>query len=202
VLQGDPTHQAAPQLFVPYAQRPTRSLWLVVRAAANPRLIAPSIRATIRRFDANLALSEVTSLDQLRTGAIGRPRFYTTLLTLFAVAALALAVTGIFGVMSYTVAERTREIGIRLALGAHSADVLRMIVGRAVALALTGASIGLAGALATGRVIRNQLFGVDVLDPLTMSAVILILLTSVAAASYLPARRAARLDPASTLRHG
>jgi putative ABC transport system permease protein len=202
VLQGDPRQQTVPQLFVPYPQRPTRSLWLVVRTAANPRMVAPSIRATIRRFDANLAVSELTLLDQLRAGAIARPRFYTTLLALFAVVALALAVTGIFGVMSYTVAERTREIGIRMALGAHRADVLRMIVGRAVALALTGAVIGLAAALAIGRVMRNQLFGVDVLDPPTLSAVILILLTSVAAASLLPAQRAARLDPGTTLRHG
>jgi ABC-type antimicrobial peptide transport system permease subunit len=147
-------------------------------------------------------VSEVTVLSQLRTGAIARPRFYTGLLALFAGLALVLAATGIFGVMSYTVAERTREIGIRMALGAHSGSVVRMIVGRAVGLGLTGAVIGVAGALAFGRVIRNQLFGVEVLDPLTLSVVILILLTSVVAASLLPARRAARLDPVSTLRHG
>ena len=141
-------------------------------------------------------------LSQLRTGAIARPRFYTGLLALFAVLALVLAATGIFGVMSYTVAERTREIGIRMALGAHSGTVVRMIVGRAVGLALMGALIGVGGTLAIGRVIRNQLFGVEVLDPLTLSVVILILLTSVVAASVLPARRAARLDPVSTLRHG
>jgi putative ABC transport system permease protein len=202
VLQGNPKQQTAPQLLIPYAQRPTRSLWLVVRTAADPRTAAPSIRATIRGFDADLAVSELTLLDDLRTGAIARPRFYAALLALFAAVALVLTVTGIFGVVSYTVAERTREIGVRIALGAHRADVVRMIVGRAVALALIGATIGLAGALALGRVIRNQLFRVDVLDPPTLSVVILILLTSAAAASFLPARRASRLDPGRTLRHG
>jgi putative ABC transport system permease protein len=182
-----------PQLFVPYAQRPTRSLQFVVRAAANPRMLAPSIRATLRRFDADLALSDLTSLDQLRTSAIARPRFYTALLALFAAVALALAVTGIFGVMSYTVAEWSREIGIRMALGARAADVVRMIVGRTLWLALIGAAIGLAAALSVGRVIQNQLFGVELLDPPTLSVVVLILLASATAASVVPARRAALL---------
>ena len=202
MLQGDPRQPTAPQLFVPHAQRPTRTVWLIVRTAAQPEVLAPSVRDAIRRFDANLAVSEVTVLSQLRTGAIARPRFYTGLLALFAGLALVLAATGIFGVMSYTVAERTREIGIRMALGAHSGSVVRMIVGRAIGLALMGALIGVTGALAIGRIIRHQLFGVEVLDPLTLTVVILILLTSVVAASLLPARRAARLDPVSTLRHG
>jgi putative ABC transport system permease protein len=201
MLQGNPQQEPTPQLFVPYAQRTTRAIWLVVRTAADPRTLVPSIRATISAFDADLAVSEATMLEDLRAGAIARPRFYATLLALFAAVALALAVTGIFGVMSYTVAERTREIGIRMALGAHRADVLRMIVGKAVVLALIGAGLGLAAAVALGRVIQNQLFGVSVLDPPTLSAVILILMTSVAAASLLPAQRAARLDPGSTLRH-
>ena len=202
VQQGDPRQPAAPQLFVPYAQRPVRSLWFVVRTANDPRTLAPSIRATVRGFDADLAVSALTSLDDLQAGAIARPRFYSALLALFAIAALALAVTGIFGVMSYAVAERTREIGIRMALGAHAAGVLRTIVGRAVTLALVGTAIGVAGALAVGGVIRNQLFGVNVIDPPTLIAVAVVLLTSAAAASFLPARRAARLDPGTTLRHG
>jgi putative ABC transport system permease protein len=200
VQQGDPRQPVAPQLFVPFAQRPTRAVWLVVRTSANPSMVAPSLGATIRRFDANLAVSELTVLDRLRAGATSRPRFYAALLALFAAVALALAVTGIFGVMSYTVAERAREIGIRLALGAHPSSVVRMIVGKAVGLALAGAAIGLAGALALSHLIRNQLFGVDVLDPPTLGLVILFLLTSMAAASFLPARRAARLDPVRTLR--
>lgn len=204
VQQGDPASAAAPQLYVPYAQRPSRPVWFVVRtvpvSGAAAQGLASAIRATIGRFDATLAVSEVTSLDELQSAAIARPRFYTTLLTLFALAALLLAATGIFGVMSYTVAERTREIGIRLALGAHARDVLRMIVGRALFLALTGAALGLAAAVALTRVIRHQLFGVAALDPLTLFAVVAILVATVATASFLPARRAARLDPALTLR--
>jgi putative ABC transport system permease protein len=204
VQQSDPTRPPAPQLYVPFAQRPTRGVWFVVRTAATSRAsaleLASTIRATIGRFDATLAVSELTSLDRLQSAAIARPRFYTVLLTLFAFAALLLAATGIFGVMSYTVAERTREIGIRLALGAHARDVLRMIVGRALLLGLSGAAIGLAAAFAMSRVIQHQLFGVAALDPVTLIAVTLLLLATVAAASLFPARRAARLDPAMTLR--
>ncbi len=202
MLQGDPTQEIAPQLFIPYAQSPARTVSIVVRTAGNPLALASSVRATVHRLDANLAVSELTSLDRMRTRSIARPRFYTALLALFAAVALALAATGIFSVMSYVVAERTREIGIRMALGARSADVLRMIVSGSLGLTLIGVTLGLAAALAVGRVIQNQLFGVEVLDLPTLAVVVLILMTSAAAASVLPARRAARLDPNSTLRQG
>jgi predicted permease len=202
VLQGAPSQPTAPQLFVPYAQKPTRTLWFVVRTGPEPQTLVPSVRATIRSFDPNIAVSELTFLDQLQAATVARPRFYAMLLTLFAALALTLAVTGIFGVMSYTVAERAGDIGIRMALGARRADVLRMIVGRAVVLGVAGATIGLAAAFALGRVVQNQLFGVGILDPWTLCIVILILLTSVAAGSFLPAQRAARLDPSGTLRQG
>jgi predicted permease len=202
MLQGDPKEPAAPQLFMPYAQSPARGVWLVVRTSGYPLGLAPAVRATFRRLDPNLAVSEVTLLDRLRAGSVARPRFYTALLSLFAAVALALAATGIFSVMSYAVAERTREIGIRMALGARASDVLRLIVGRSVALALGGAGIGIIVALWAGRMMQNLLFGVEPFDPPTLGAVVLILLASAAAASYLPARRAARLDPSTTLRSG
>jgi putative ABC transport system permease protein len=122
------------------------------------------------------------------------------LLGLFAGVALALAATGVFGVMSYAVAQRAREISIRMALGAHASDVLRMIVGRAVALAALGLVVGIAAALALGRVIQGQLFGVTLLDPVTLASVPPVLLASATAASFLPARKAARFDPACALR--
>jgi ABC-type antimicrobial peptide transport system permease subunit len=131
---------------------------------------------------------------------VTRPRFYTALLALFAGVALALAATGVFGVMSYAVAQRSREISIRMALGAHAGQVLRMIVGRAIALAAAGAILGIAAAVALGRVIQNQLFGVGILDPVTLGVVVAVLIGSAAAASFLPARRAAALDPATALR--
>ncbi len=202
VLQEHPGHAPAPQLFVPFAQRTTRTLRIVVRAAGDPLTLASAIRAQVRAVDPNLAITRFTPLQQLVWNSIARPRFYTSLLALFAGVALALAATGIFGVMSYAVAQRAREISIRMALGARAGDVLRMIVGRAIVLAAIGAVLGIAVALALGRVIQSQLFGVTLLDPLTLVSVLLVLSSSAAAASFLPARRAAALDPASALRDG
>ena len=200
VLQGDPKKQVAPQLFVPYAQRSLRSVSITVRTSGEVIGLASSIRSVVRRLDADLAASELTALHTLRNGSLARPRFYAGLLALFAAVALALAVTGVFGVMSYAVAERTREIAIRIALGARSHDVLRMIVGRSLALALIGVVTGIAAALAVGPVIRNQLFGVRLMDPATLSVVVLLLVFSATIASLIPALRAARLDPGNTLK--
>ena len=137
-------------------------------------------------------VAEFIPLDELVARSVARPRFYTSLLTLFAAVALALAATGIFGVMSYTVAQRAREISIRMALGARTADVLRTVVGRALALAGVGVALGIVAALALGRVIQSQLFGVGVFDPLTLAAVIVVLFVSAGAgefASGAPRRR-------------
>ena len=200
VRQRHPGEAVAPQLFRPYAQRTTRSVRFVVRSTMDPVALAPSIRAEIRRVDPNLAITQFTPLDQLIAGSVARPRFYTGLLALFAGVALALAATGIFGVMSYAVAQRSQEISIRMALGARTGQVLRMIVGRAVALAAIGAIVGLTASLTLGRVIQNQLYGVGLFDPMTLALVIFVLTACAAAASFLPARRAAALDPANVLR--
>jgi putative ABC transport system permease protein len=133
---------------------------------------------------------------------MARPRFYTSLLSLFAAVALALAAIGVFGVTSYAVAQRAREISIRMALGALPGDVLRMIVGRALGLSAAGIVVGLTAALALGRFIQGQLFGVTLFDPVTLGSVALALGASAALASFLPARRATKFDPASALREG
>ena len=200
VLQTTPGEPAIPQLFAPYAQRPARMVRIVVRSAGDPLALAGAIRAEIRALDDRLAIGEFVPLEQLTSRSVARPRFYTSLLTLFAALALGLAGTGMFGVMSYTVAQRTREISIRMALGAYVGDVLRMIVGRAIVLAGIGAVIGIGGALAVGRLIQDQLFGVRVLDPITLGTVVAVLIAIAALASFLPARRAAGLDPAAALR--
>ncbi len=202
VLQGDPGQRPLPQMFVPYAQRVVRAPRVVVRTSGDAMAVAGAIRAEIHALDPKLPIADMIPLEQLATRAVARPRFYTTLLALFAGVALALAATGIFGVMSYAVAQRTREIGIRIALGANVADVLRMIVARAVALAAGGIVVGIAAAMALGRFLQSQLFGVALLDPVTMAGVVLVLLTSAGLASWLPAWRAATVDPVRTLRQG
>jgi predicted permease len=200
VLQNDPSQPALPELFRPYAQRTSRSIRIVVRTVGDPLALAPALRAAIQTIDSNLPLAEIAPLEELVASSIARPRFYTSLLTLFAAVGLTLAATGIFGVMSYSVAQRKREISIRMALGARAVEVAGMIVGRAMALAAIGAAIGIAAALAFGRVLQSQLFGVEPIDPLTLGAVVLVLAVSAALASYLPARRGAALDPATSLR--
>ena len=187
---------------MPGSQRTTRSLRVVVRSAGDPLALASAVRAEVSALDPNLPVPELVPLANLLTESMARPRFYTSLLTLFAGVALALAAIGIFGVLSYSVAQRSREISIRMALGASAAGVIHMIVRHAMTLAVIGVAVGIVGATALGRVLRSQLFGVSVLDPLTLGAVVLVLLASAAAASYLPARRAAGLDPATALREG
>jgi putative ABC transport system permease protein len=198
--QRDPGQDPVPQLFAPYAQFTTRTIRIVVRTTSDPLALASSIRTEIRGIDPNLAIPDFTPFEQLVSRSVARPRFYASLVMLFAGVALALAATGIFGVMSYTVAQRRREISIRMALGARAGDVLRMIVGRALLLAALGAMIGVTAAQALGRVIQKQLFGVTLLDPLTIASVVFVLALSAVLASILPARRAAGVDPASVLR--
>jgi putative ABC transport system permease protein len=202
VLQRSPAQPAAPMLFVPFAQRTIRSVKIVVRTAGDPAALATAIRPEIRALDPDLAVADITPLTQLVARSMARPRFYTSLLSLFAAVALVLAATGVFGVMSYAVAQRAREISIRMALGARPGDVLRMIVGRALALSAAGIVVGLAAALALGRFIQGQLFGVTLFDPLTLGGVALVLGASAALASFLPARRATKFDPAGALREG
>jgi predicted permease len=200
VLQRNPGQPAVPQLFLPYAQRTNRTVRMVIRAEGDPLALAPSVREQIRALDPNLPLAQPTLLAETVSRSIARPRFYMSLLTLFAAVALILSATGIFGVMSYTVAQQSKEIGIRIALGAKSGDVLRSVVGRAVGLAGIGVVAGVIAALMLGGIIRNQLFGVRVFDPTTFATVIGVLLFSAAIASLLPATRAARIDPIRAFR--
>jgi ABC-type antimicrobial peptide transport system permease subunit len=200
VLQRSPGQPAIPQLFLPYAQRTNRTVRIVVRAAGDPLTLAPSIREQIRAIDPNLPLAQPAALADTVTRSIARPRFYMSLLTLFAAVALLLSATGIFGVMSYSVAQQAKEIGIRMALGARASDVLRSVVGQALGLAGIGVAVGVIAAVMMGGVIRSQLFGVTTFDPSTLASVIAVLMLSAAAASLLPATRAARIDPIRTFR--
>ncbi len=202
VLQRSAAEPVAPTVFVPFAQRTIRSIKMVVRTSGDPSTLAPAIRGEIRALDSELAIADITPMTQLVVRSLKAPRFYTSLLALFAGVGLVLAMIGVFGVTSYAVAQRAREISIRLALGALPRDVLRMIVGRALGLSAIGVVVGLAAAAALGRFIQGQLFGIATVDPVTFGAVSLVLGASAGLASFLPARRATKLDPANALREG
>jgi putative ABC transport system permease protein len=191
-----------PQIFVPYLQRTTRAVQVVVRTTSDPLTLGDAIRAQVRALDPALPIGTLTPLEQLVARSTARPRFYTALLTLFASTALALAAAGIFGVISYGVSQRTREISIRLALGARSVEVLRAVVGRTAVSIAVGLVVGVPVAIVLGLAIRDQLFGVALWDPPTIVGVLVVLAASAAAASLLPVRRALRLDPARSLREG
>jgi putative ABC transport system permease protein len=202
LLQNTPGERAMPQIFVAQAQSPARTVRFVVRASGDPSALIGSIRGAVREVDAKLPVEVFTPLEQLVASSIAGPRFYTSLLTLFAAIAMILAATGIYGVMSYSVAQRSKEIGIRMALGARAADVLRSLVVPAATLAAIGLAIGVAGALALGRAIQTQLYGVSLLDPATIAGVVLVLATSATVACVIPVLRATRIDPATALREG
>ena len=202
IVQRSAADPAIPSLFVPLAQRAARSVKVVVRTGGDPATVASAIPPVIRAVDGDLAMVDFAPATELLARSLARPRFYTSLLSLFAAVALTLAATGIFGVMNYAVTQRTREISIRMALGARRATVLGTIVRRAVALALIGSGCGLVMAAVITRVLQGQLFGVTRLDPLTFGAALVVLIASAALAAFLPARRAANLDPARALREG
>ena len=163
--------------------------------------IASSVREAIRRLDDSLPPYDVKTLEQRVSDSVAPRRFLVSMMSLFALLALALAATGIYGVLSYLVAQRTREIGIRMALGATAGSVLSLILKRGAILILIGTAAGLAGAIALTRLIKTLLFGVSPTDPATFALIALLLVLVALIASYIPARRAAKVDPMVALRH-
>jgi putative ABC transport system permease protein len=177
-----------------------RGLSYVVRTRTAPASVAGSIRTAVRAVDPKLVVLNVLPMDTIVGGTIASRKFNATLLGLFAALALALAATGVYGVLQYSVIQRRREMGIRIAIGATSSDMIRLIVGQALGLAAIGVAIGLAGAFALTRVIRSLLFDIDPLDGITFAASAAVLLVIAVFSSYLPARRALRVDPTVAMR--
>jgi putative ABC transport system permease protein len=190
-----------PTMYFPVRQVPARGMTLVMRSAAEPLSLAPAVRSEIWNSDKHLAIAQIQSMTELVSSSIQQQRFILLLLGCFAALALVLAAIGIYGVMSYAVTLRTREIGIRLALGARSGSVLVLVLKSGLALALIGAAIGLAGAMALTRLMSGLLFGVTPTDAVTFVTVPACLIFVALLACYIPARRATKVDPLVALRY-
>jgi putative ABC transport system permease protein len=173
---------------------------LVVRAASNPGGLADAVKAALREADPNVPLSRINTVDTVIARSMAQPRVYTLLLSAFAVAAVVLAAVGLYGLIAFSVAQRSHEMGIRAALGASRPELVRLVLGEGVGLAAVGTAIGVAGGLAATRALVGLMAGIQPNDPLTFALVAAMLLTCAALASYVPARRAAAVDPLAALR--
>lgn len=194
---------AGTELYLPLAQDPSpaRSLFIVAKSRGDMSALIKTIRAQVHEVAPNIPLSRVRTMDEIVAASRSRPRFLTQLLGVFSITALILASVGIYGVISYSVAQRTREFGVRMALGAQTSDVLRLVLSRGATLTLAGLFIGLIGAVALTRFLSSLLFGVTPTDTLTFTLVPLVLAVVALLASYFPARRATRVDPLKALRY-
>jgi putative ABC transport system permease protein len=203
---GDVRHRTLwrppdPEAYVPYDQEALGGMTVVIRAEGDPRALLSSIRGRVRQQDPELPLYNVRTLDDYISGSVAQRRSMAMLLAIFAGVAMLLAAVGLYGVMSYGVAQRTHEIGVRMALGAESSHVLRLVVGQGLRLTVLGLALGWLAALAASRLLSGMLFGVAGSDPVTFAAVATLFLAVALAACYFPALRAARLDPLVALRH-
>jgi putative ABC transport system permease protein len=189
-----------PAFYLPAAQFPVQEMMVAVRVAGDPASFAARLREEVRAIDPDIPLGNVTTMERLLSEALAQPRFNAFVLGFFGATALALAGLGIYGVLSTTVAQRTSEIGLRMALGARSGDVVRMVVRQGMGLTLSGLLIGLAAALLSAPMLRSLLFGVGATDPATFAGVAAFLASVALLASYVPARRASRIEPLVALR--
>jgi putative ABC transport system permease protein len=192
-----------PQIIVLYSQHPLVNYGfkdLVIRTASNPHLLIPEIARQLHAMDADMPFAQVETIDEIVEQQTGSQRFTTLLLGLFAAAGLVLAAVGIYGVVSYLVAQRRRELAVRVAVGASAANVLWLVLRNGLQMAVLGASMGLMGVWATQKLINKLLFGISPVDPLTFAGSAVFLVAVVMAACWVPARRAARVDPCTALR--
>jgi putative ABC transport system permease protein len=190
-----------PEMYVPFAQRAWPFLRLVVRAKTEPARLAAAVRSQVQAIDKDQPVDKMRTMRAILNTSTAPRRFYAQLLGAFAALAFMLAALGIYGVVSYSVTRRTREIGIRMAVGAKQRDVLRMVLAEGLAMSFIGGLLGLAGAFAATRMLRNLLFEVSATDPGTFVTLLFLLAGVALLASYIPARRATKVDPLTALRY-
>jgi predicted lysophospholipase L1 biosynthesis ABC-type transport system permease subunit len=195
-----PRSEPVPEIYIPHSQNPYLVLNVIARTNLDPLAVAQTARANALRVDPDQPVHSVTTMEQLLGDSVKLDRFAMLLITLFAVGGLITAAGGVYALLAYTVAQRRREIALRMALGASPRLVSRSIVMESLVLAATGATIGMMGALGASRFARTMLFGVAPQDPVTLVTSVVVLLVVVVAASWLPARRASLIDPSRAMR--
>jgi putative ABC transport system permease protein len=200
VRQRDLKDKPTAQIYLPQSLLPRRTMSLLVRTDGDASALAPAVRAALGAIDPVVPAYDVMTLDALRSRSMWQSRVFGAMFAVFGVVALVLAAIGLYGVISYGVAQRMHELGVRMALGAQSNDVLNLIVSQGSRLALSGVLVGLPLAFAVTRALRSQLYGVSVTDPLSYVGISVLLAGIALVASYIPARRAARADPMVALR--
>jgi predicted lysophospholipase L1 biosynthesis ABC-type transport system permease subunit len=198
---GGLDREPAPTIYRPYKQWASGPMTIVVRTAQPPAALAGALRAEVWKLDPNLPIAAVRTMREIVSSTVAERRFQMTLTSLFAAVALILGALGVYGVVSYSVACRTRDIGLRIALGALRVDVMRWVFAGGMRPVLVGLAAGLISSIAIARMLRSMLFDVASTDPLSLVLVVVVLLPTSALACYLPARRAAAMDPMIALRH-
>jgi ABC-type antimicrobial peptide transport system permease subunit len=202
IHEGGLANNAVPEFYLPSVVHPPQTAYLVLRTRANPLHYAGAIRKAVLAVDRDQPISDIKTMESVLTSNFGQRRLTMWLLGSFAGMALLLAIVGMYGIIAYSVARRTQEVGIRRALGAQQTDILSPILGQGLALALAGVAIGIGGAFALTRVMKGLLFHVTATDPATFAGIAILFIVVALAASYIPAHRAARIDPMVALRIG
>jgi putative ABC transport system permease protein len=204
-IVGDSRHQSldaepSPLLYLPFDRLALPFMSIAARSSAGPGVVSSLVREVVRQADPDLPIDRIVPLRQVLSESVAQPRFRTLLIGGFALLATVLAAVGVYGLVSYSVTQRTREIGIRIALGARPEQVMRPVLREGLLLGAAGIALGLAGAAAATRLLASFLFDVEPFDPITFAAVALLLLAITLLASYVPSRRALRVDPITALR--
>lgn len=193
--------ELAPEMYLPFLQRPVRSMVLVARAESAPIALVGPLRELVHSIDKDQPVENFRTMEEVVSRSVAQPRFLTIILSVFATLALALAAVGIYGVVAFSVTQRTHEMGIRMALGAQPDDIMRLVLRDGLSLALIGLAAGLVGSFAVTRVISGMLYQVSATDPITFTLISLLLTGVALAASFIPARRAMKVDPMVALRY-